>query len=338
MIRAALRARDERAAAGDARAWLKSPSFEVEEAGLPASGPQTVDEDAGLREITLYPDLALAILRRKLAGPGRVWHLLRALDGRGRGWVGAEEARAAFTGDESPLRFCGKRQLGNLLAQGEGIFWTLADGRVWLRAPARVALALGLTRLTGRPVAAAVSAFTGGIAAVRAQLYASFHSGRKSMPVARRTLAAKSGVAPRTQRSYDRAAKVGRAPNFARGPRLDSPDAETLAWQKGPACFKWTDTQGKRGSKGAGYLAWQLPNSYEGPHPPRSRGAGKRTQRRLADLLTQGTTGNDQQDEGTLPRTFFANPRAAAQAYGRAAAPAAVYWPETNGRFWSCLW
>jgi hypothetical protein len=357
VLRAALANQSRREAEEDPTAWLASlrnPSFTDPDA------PATFNQKAGLlTQITLYPALALAILRHKLAGAGRLWHLLRALDGNGRGWLSHEEARAAFTQAGSPLRFCGPRQLRNLIGQGDGRFWDDDGERLWLRAPAKVAAGLGVARLDGRAVAAPLSAFTGGIAAVRAHLYASFHSGRDGAPVARRTIAAKSGVAPRTQRAYDRAAKVGRSANFARGPRLDTEAAEALAWRKGPACFTWMDAEGAQGTKGARYLAWQLPNSYDGPHAPLSRRAGKRIQRRLADLLTQGTAGNDQQADEAPRRAYFAGAKTAVAAHASnqscqlskklATLSTLVYWPQSRnrvsrrnsvskGQFWYVLW
>ena len=99
-----------------------------------------------------YADIGLAMLRRGLAAPGRLWLLLRHLDGDGRGWVTVAEARARLTGKGAPLRICGWRQLRNLLRQGQGIFWERDGERIWYRSTLRVADALGVERLTGRPV------------------------------------------------------------------------------------------------------------------------------------------------------------------------------------------
>ncbi|HMT20817.1 MAG TPA: hypothetical protein PKE20_06150, partial [Promineifilum sp.] len=216
--------------------------------------------------LKLYPDIALGMLREERTAAGRVWLLLRALDAPGRGMVSLDDARAALCGKESPLRLCGWRRLRQLLAEGEGVFWARERGRVddcplptahsplptahcplptihrlRLFGPARVAVALGVRRLVGRPVGLPLSALLGPIGDARAHLYAAFHSGRArgipndelrvtneeylnsslvtrhsslGMPIARDTLAALSGVCARSQAAYERRAGVAARPNI----------------------------------------------------------------------------------------------------------------------------
>lgn len=65
-----------------------------------------------------------------------------------------------------------------------------------------MALALGVERFAGQPVALPVTVLLAGIGVLRAHLYSTFHSGRNKesvrgrqvMPIARVTLAALSGV------------------------------------------------------------------------------------------------------------------------------------------------
>jgi hypothetical protein len=129
--------------------------------------------------VKVYPDIALGILRGERAAAGRVWLLLRHADAAGRGWLALDEVRMALCGKDSQLRLCGWRRLRQLLAEGEGVFWTRDErDRLWLRGPARVAGALGVGRLRGRPVGMPIAALLGGIGDARAQLYATFHSGR----------------------------------------------------------------------------------------------------------------------------------------------------------------
>ncbi|WP_374688420.1 hypothetical protein, partial [Promineifilum sp.] len=248
--------------------------------------------------------------------------LLRHADAAGRGWLEEREAADLLTGDGSPLRLCGRRQLANLLDAGEGLFWERRAGRVWLRSAARTAAGLGVRRLSGSPVAVPLAALTGRIGDARAHLYASFHSGRQRAdlltgerrprgPIARATLTALTAAAPNSQRAYERRACVGHRSAIAVGPRAGGPDEQELAWRRGQALFHWRDRAGRHGRPGAVYLAWQLPNEYTGPHATLPRGRQKRLNRALADLFHNGMTGNDEQ----LPaRRFYGTAKAAALA------------------------
>ena len=280
---------------------------------LPCSPPPLLPcPPAPLPAVRLYPDLAPAILRRTQAAAGRVWLLLRQADAAGRGRVAVAEALRLLCGDGSPLRICGRRQLTNLLAAGEGLFWQRdrgRDGTEWLRlhSAARLAAGLGVARLGGSPVAVPVGALTGTIGQARAHLYAAFHSGRTSHdllsgerrargPIARETLCKLSGASRNSQRNYERRAAVGRRSAIALGPRLTAVDEHEVAWQRGRALFHYRDTKGRYGRPGAVYLAWQLPNEYTGPHATLPRGGQKRLNRAISDLFHDGMTGNGDED------------------------------------------
>ncbi len=289
----------------------------------------------------LYPDIALGMLGNELAAAGRLWLLLRHLDTAGQGWLPHQDAQQALTRRASPLRVCGPRQLRNLLEQGEGTFWQRGNGRIWLRSVAKVAAALGVWRLTARPVALPVTALTQGMGKVRAHLYASFHSGRQKFtsphaaakPIARATLQQLTHVHPRTQRRYEKQARVRTQANFAIGQPHTTTTAQQTAWQHGTAVFHLKDVKGIQGQPQTSYLAWQLPNQYAGPHLPQPRGRQKRINRELADLFMQGMTGNSQDTARAIPaKRFFADGKAAGRAANRLASP--VYWPSTRKNIW----
>jgi hypothetical protein len=199
----------------------------------------------------------------------------------------------------SDLYLCGRRQLRNLLRAGEGVYWTRDKTRVWLRSTVRVAAALGVERLTGRPVALPLDALRDGIGTFRAHLYAAFHSGRargetgSGMPVARETLAHLSGAGASSQRAYEARIGLTTQSNFAIGEAVTAAGQEEQAWRHGRALFDLRDHDGQQGRAGKRYLAWQLPNSYTGQHPQRPKGRQKRINRQLQDLVTQGMPGND---------------------------------------------
>ncbi len=284
-------------------------------------------------EIVLHPSIGLGMLRGKKVASGRLWLLLRFLDKEGRGWLDLSEVRHTCTSAASPIKICGPRHLRTLIAQGEGIFWQKNNGRLWLRSVPRVAATLEVARLDGRPVAIPVDILTKSIGQVRAHLYAAFHSGRKNNnPISRATLKRLSQVSPRSQQNYEKRAHVGKQGNFATGPRLNSSYAQECAWQRGPACFTWQDKKGKLGQKGAAYLAWQLPNSYDGPHDKRPNGNRKRINRQLADLSNIGMMGNGRVNGEFVSKRYWAGAKAAVQHAG--AGQPIAYWPAGRRGLW----
>ncbi len=320
----------------------------------PASSPQppTVPQPLSIR---LYPDIGLGMLRQEKTAPGRLWLLLHHLDPMGRGCVRIDIAKEQLTPKNSNHYLCGKRQLRNLLRAGEGVFWTRDKEHIWLRSAGRVAHALGVERLTGRPVALPVGALLAGIGEFRAHLYAAFHSGRAKgdprtscgmpvatgMPIARDTLTDLSGVGQSSQRAYEARLRLRPQVNYAIGEVANELNEEERVWQQGPALFILKDYRGRQGKQGKSYLAWQLPNSYVGQHQQWPKGRQKRINRQLKDLVMKGMPGND----GTASETpkpekrYYPNGRSASQARGPHAADER-YWPgergDGHGRF--ALW
>lgn len=299
------------------------------------------NRDASLSEkryFTIHPDLAVALLRNDLAAAGRIWLLLRHLDSEGRGWVSVEQARTLLTEKESSFRVCGWRQLRNLFAQGDDIFWQRdgaagQDARIWLRSTAKVARRLGLARLCKRPVAVSLNILLEGVGTVRAHFFASFHSGReKDSPVARQTLEDLTGVSRRSQQLYEARAGVKKQQNWVVADPYAEDEVQHRAWQQGNAVFELRDHQGKSGPAGASYVAWQMPNSYVGPHTPQAPSRKKRINRQLAVLFNKGKTGNGKQkcertssaNVNAMTR-YFEHGRAAVRAYNRDAGND-LYW------------
>jgi hypothetical protein len=304
----------------------------------PQPSPQTATADrppltgaeveAGTRPaqtVIVHPTILLTILKQDLEAPARVWLLLRAIDAEGRGCLSVEEARRRLAEKDSPLHICGWRRLRQLLREGEGVFWHRDDrDRLWLHGAHKIAYKLDCDRLQGFPIELPIQALLGGIQAVRAAFYATFHGGRDSKPISRETLRAVSGIAERTQRVYDRLAPVERRHNIAIGERYSQDRIQERAWEKGRAVFHFVDTRGLQGRAGRGYIAWHLPNSYQTAYQRCSRGSRKRLNRKLADLVQQGIPGND---DRAVERLFFPNGALAAKRYNRDPEDDA-YWPQ----------
>jgi hypothetical protein len=208
-----------------------------------------------------------------------------------------------------------------------------------------VAAALGVERLSGRPVALPVAAVLQGIGAFKAHLYAAFHSGRvketphgeRSMPIARETMACLSGVGRSSQRSYEEAAGVSVQANFAVGELADTDSRQERAWRQGRAVFELKDYRGQQGKKGRTYLCWQLPNSYQGGHDFRPRGRQRKVNRELKDLVNKRAPGNEAGlvEEPRPEKVYYPNGKLAAKAYGRDPEQER-YWQQGrvgNGRF-----
>jgi hypothetical protein len=293
--------------------------------------------------VIAHPTMLLAMLKQNLEAPGRVYFLLRSIDTHGRGWLEIADIRQMLTAKDSPWRICGWRRLRQLLKLGEDIFWQRdSKDRLWLKGAHKIAYALDCGRLLGFPIRLPISSLLGGIQAVRGSFYAAFHSGRASNPISRHTLCELSGVPERTQRSYDRVARVQRQANIAIGERYSKETIEARAWQQGRAVFHFIDSRGLQGKPQAEYLAWHLPNSYTGPHERRSRANRKRVNRKLADLVKKGIPGTSEQK---VEQLFWPNGAQAAKGYSRDPQRDAYWLPHQSsqsGQLWrvmsGCSW
>lgn len=310
---------------------------------LPQGEPRQVDtlpatattQSQSLRTVVVHPTLLLSILKEKLEAPGRIWLLLRAIDSQGRGWLRIEDVRHQLTHKDSPWRICGWRRLRQLLHQGQDIFWQRDNqDRIWLKGAHRIAYKLNSGRLQGFPTELPIGELLGGIQATRAAFYASFHAGRDQKPISRQALEQVTSIAERTQRTYDQVARVRRRQNIAVGERYTQDKAQERAWTQGRAVFRFVDTRGLQGKENQEYIAWHLPNSYEAQYPHRSRGSRKRLNRKLADLLKKGITGNS---EDSVKRIFFPTGALAARAYNRDPYSDA-YWHYNKTRLGDQVW
>ena len=334
------------------------------------SGDMSPDNPPCRPFVKLYPDIGLAMLRHERSAPGRLWLMLHHLDPVGRGMFRVDIIKQCLTKRNTGSYLCGKRQMRNLLRDGDGLFWTRDKTHVWLHSAVRVAQALGVARLTGRPVALPVSALLEGIGAFRAHLYAAFHSGRAraagdmansspsdkrsmpigtmpigtmpigTMPIARDTLTRLSGAGRSSQRAYEARLRLRPQANFAVGETASETNKEERAWHQGQALFELRDYRGEQGKQGKSYLAWQLPNSYGGQHQQRPKGRQKRINRQLRDLVMKGMPGNveTERDAQSPEKRYYPNGRSAGQARGLRVGDER-YWRQhktKNGRF--TLW
>lgn len=264
-----------------------------------------------VEEISCFPDIALALLRGNLVAPGRVWFLLRWLDKNGQGWLDEGVAFQAFADRKAKLGICGQRQFANLLKRGEGLFWQWRYKRIWLCSAVKVAANLGLTKMGLRPVSIPLTALAQSLGKARAFLYSTFHSARShdgfSNPISRQKLEMLSHVSRRSQQHYEKQSGVNSCSNIVIGPKMTDDNKHRLAAQHGLATFEFIDRQGRHGRPGDVHIAWQLPNSYDGPLTALSSHRLKRFNRQLTDLLVKGTVGNSKQTDTSRPEQCFYN-------------------------------
>ncbi|MBK9054651.1 MAG: hypothetical protein IPL78_28210 [Chloroflexi bacterium] len=287
-----------------------------------------------------YPSLGAAALHAQDAPCFRTWLISRHLDKTGRGWLNLATLTSALTDPNSATCLLSRKRLRQILLKGEGRYWTHdVQGRLWLHGAARVAAALGVSRLTGQPVQLPLAALTQTLKACKAHLYAAWHSGRKNhQPISRQVQRTLTGIPERTQRAYGRLTPLQVHTNIAIGAEATPTAIEECAWRQGQATFVLHDRQGQQGRPGQHYLAWQLPNSYIGPHPLTPKGRQKKINRQLADLVNKRAQGNCEQK---VEQLFCTNGKDASLLY-RQRPDHDVYWPlrtqsQARLKFWGVL-
>lgn len=243
--------------------------------------------------LKVYPDLAGAAARVGLSSPLRLWHLARALDEEGRGWMRRDELWASWR----DLGVTGGRQFRNVKRDGEGVFWTRNDGRLWLHGLERVSKALGVGKLSCDPVLIPATILGEGMKSWRAWLHTAFLKGRSASdnPIARETLAALTGAAPSTQLEYEELTGiVEKKANYAIDGRPEKADVAAqgerlgdLGWDDG-ATFGWIDEHGKK------FWARRLGNTYKVKGLQKApRGRCRATNHRLTGDLVATWSGQD---------------------------------------------
>jgi len=268
--------------------------------------------------VKVYPMLLAAMLKANLATAGRVYALLRADDHQGRGCHEIADVRELLTSKDSAWRVYGRRRLRDILAEGDGIFWTSDDrGRLWLNGPATIAGALGCGRLRGFPVNMPIAPLLAGLAETKAAFLAAFHAGRadaegNSAPISQAAICELTGISPATQRRYHKIAGVEVQHNIAIS---DQPWREHMAdatYERGRGVFRFVDKQGQRGKRGRGYVAWHMPASYTSPYSQSPKGRQRKINRQI-DLVISTARGNSR----VIYRRYFLKGGAALKAHSR---------------------
>lgn len=102
--------------------------------------------------------------------------------------------------------------------------------------------------------------------------------------------------------------------NIAIGERYSKEAIKERAWRQGQAAFRFCDTGGKQGAPGREYVAWHMPNSYDGPHSRRCKGRQKKINRQLRELVMKGMRANGQEK---VEKLFWPHGATAGKAFNR---------------------
>ena len=263
--------------------------------------------------VRAYPSL-LAAARKGRRGPHmRLYLLCKALDVAGSGVVALDQVRRYFVGQDAPYKAFGARRLRQILAEGRGVFWQrYTDDKLWLASPGRLAVALGVGRLDGAPVAVPVWAIWGGHHEAAAAFYSAWHAGRGDdpNPVGRAALVELTGAAASTQRTYDHTAEVQRQRNIAIVGDATKEGMQDAAWRFGRGVFKFRDHVGKMGRRGWVYAAASMPSTYHSKLDRLPRGR-QRKANKLIRLVTNGARGKDDK----IAKRYHVEAAAACDAY-----------------------
>ena len=344
---AALRQRDHVAyqpplpAAVPDRAWIAqlAPPKPATSHQLPAT------PSAFAPNIDHHGDIAIAALRAGQSSHYQMWLVMRLLDKDGAGRVSLDTLKLHTTNGFSKHFLYNGPRLRQILAEGDGRYWTLPSStcvraHIYYTATHRLAYNLGLTRLTGRFVTITADQAKSSQATFRAHCFAAWLANRGN-PITQEAIQRLTGIHPRSQRRYVELAHIRVNRNIAIGPRFTPDTAQEQAWQRGTALFDFTDHRGRQGPAGRKYCAWHLPNGYEGPARG-TRSQQRSTNKRLqATLVKNGARGNGQAvvNEQAYRRLFYENGARAGQAIGRQAGQDNdVYWRGMQARTGTSLW
>ena len=272
--------------------------------------------------IKLHAELAEAALKQGVDREYRVWALARSIDVGGSGKAPLTDLQQLIR--DKSIRGLSPRTLKKVLQKGEGVFWVrTGDGSVWLSGLGPLCFKLGIEKLRHAPTLVGYSQAQT-LKKFRAACYsARFPNGdAHSRPISRKTLTKLNGKTGRTQRSYDKVARVERKNNR---------QVTGMAWKKGDANIPEGYTVDY--VDGELQLLKYMPNSYRAPSFSKApRGMIRNVNKYLkAKLFHEG------EEQKSLDRLYYGSDKSASKRRqsGRGhyyVAQTRVEWPEKPER------
>ncbi len=254
------------------------------------------------------------MLQAKEVAIGRVWIVARGMDPDGSGRVPLRDLYEKIT--------MGQRRWRQLLALGEGKYWQVSGGMLYLHSQARAAARLGIQRMRSGVVAVSLAKMAQSVKAAKAVLWNAVHSGRHATrPISRAVLAGLGVKDPRSQRELERLERVRVVQQYAIiGPDEAYSRQRAIEW--GEPVFVVKDYKGVMGKRGRDCLARHLPNCYTGTLKPVTHGK-KWFNRQLRKLHDQGPGATTRPQ---IEQVFFADGKRAGRAWEKNSEQD-TYWP-----------
>lgn len=199
-----------------------------------------------------------------------------------------------------------QRHVTNLLRDYDGVLWEIGGGRVWRYSEKRVAMAIDLEHINGRPVAFPINAL-GDLkqykAAMLEALYSCIGDKERSAgnPISRVRLEEITGFStPYLIQLEEMRGRISKRKNIAIVRPYNDEKFKTLAYDSYKRhgrniLFKLTDYLGLNGPPGHSYIAQRMPNSYEGDIAQLSLSSIRRInhQLHLANCRSNSSVSND---------------------------------------------
>lgn len=281
------------------------------------NGPQRLKTAAGAATVRIYPDLTALAHKARRDPECRLYLVAKSLDAAGSGWIGLPALRSILAGVYTD------RRLRQVLAAGEGVFWTRNEklDRLSLPGPGKVIAELGGGRMASRPVLVNQADLLGGIKKYRAvAVFGAFLSGRRRAdnPISQPAIRDAIGIAESTQRTYYTAAGVAARRGIKLGGVATAARLEEAHWKHGRSVFKFVDWIGKHGKPRQSYIAHSIGNVYT--LPDRERPSWGRYRKINAVLDSSKNPGRVKS-----ARVYFATGGAAWRAYNRCNLERAYY-------------
>lgn len=293
---------------------------------LPAAPPRPEPAPT----VKLWPVLGAALAAAELAPAYRLYIACQSIDPDGRRAFDLAEVRARFTEEGSARYLFSWRRMRQVVAQGRGLLWDVDQNtnRLYLRSIARIAGRVGVATI-GRAVLLPVDLLFQGQGAFNAHVHAAWLSahGDERKPISQAAIEGATAVPARTQRHYNRVARVQRQKNLEIGEKESEERVEEAHWQHGRNAFVFVDAFGYQGAPGGRYCARRLPDSYRRRHRLAANGRRRKINKSLTSLVNHGERGCPVSPVG---KRYYANGGEAAKAASRRPGKR-VYWSE-NGR------
>jgi len=154
-----------------------------------------------MQDVRVYPSLVATCFQKNRMPHFRIWLLAKSHYGLNpANWLDYTLLK------EATKPIFAERTLTNRLKEGDNVFWSWdkVNGRVYLKSPKYLAIALGMERLDNTPVYVPVGSLCGTFIDFNAIMYVAWHAGREKQPISRDTITQLTGISSTAQKNYEK--------------------------------------------------------------------------------------------------------------------------------------